>query len=88
MNASCGSGTAWVTLFAGLLTPVIGIVVAFVAWQQWKTARDKLKLDMFDRRLAIFIAVRDYMTAVLNRSDGQGKDFCVPSSDRTCSVSF
>jgi hypothetical protein len=27
----------------------IGLAVGYVAYQQWKTARDKLRLDLYDR---------------------------------------
>ncbi|MBH1745214.1 hypothetical protein I5V28_05150 [Stenotrophomonas maltophilia] len=31
----------------------LAAMVAYVAWQQWRTARNKLKADLFDRRLAL-----------------------------------
>lgn len=39
---------------SALLTPIIAATVAWIAWQQWKTARSKLRLDLFDRRMAIY----------------------------------
>lgn len=47
-----------VTVFSALLTPVLALLAGFIAYRQWRTARDRLKLDLFDRRLAIFEAVR------------------------------
>jgi hypothetical protein len=41
-------------ILQGLLTPVIAIVVTYVAWQQWKTNRIKLNLDRYDRRLRVY----------------------------------
>jgi hypothetical protein len=41
-------------ILQGLLTPVIGIVAIFIAWQQWKTNRIKLILDRYDRRLQVY----------------------------------
>jgi len=41
-------------IFKGLLTPVIACFVAYIAYQQHKTNRDKLRLDLFDKRYKIF----------------------------------
>ncbi len=30
-------------------------MVAYVAWQQWRTARNKLKADLFDRRNSLYV---------------------------------
>jgi hypothetical protein len=38
----------------GLLTPVIGIITTYIAWQQWQTNRNKLKLDRYERRLQVY----------------------------------
>lgn len=41
-------------VFRALLAPVIAGVVAYIAYQQHKTNRDKLRLDLYDRRLKVF----------------------------------
>jgi hypothetical protein len=45
----------------GLLAPVIGGIAGYIAWRQWKTSSQKLKLDLFDRRFRVFQAVRDIL---------------------------
>ncbi|MEZ2346692.1 hypothetical protein [Terriglobus sp. RCC_193] len=53
----------YVTPFA---SPLVALAVGVVAYQQWKTARDKLRLDLYDRRFAIFKTALDfYMKVVL-----------------------
>jgi hypothetical protein len=52
---------AWVSVLAALLTPAIAIVVGLIAWRQWRTARERLKLDLFDRRLPIYEQTRDIL---------------------------
>jgi hypothetical protein len=44
---------------AALLTPVIGVIAIYVAWQQWKLNKRRLKLDLFDKRCEIYKAVRE-----------------------------
>lgn len=41
-------------ILQGLLTPVIGMITTYIAWQQWKTNQSKLKLDRYERRLQIY----------------------------------
>ena len=38
----------------GFLTPIIGVAVIYVAWQQYKTNRNKFRLDLYDRKLKVF----------------------------------
>ena len=41
--------------YASALTPtLIAIFVAFVAYRQWKVARQKLRLDLYNKRFAVF----------------------------------
>lgn len=44
----------WISIFQALLTPTIGIVAAFVAWQQYKLARQKQDIDIFNRRMHVY----------------------------------
>jgi hypothetical protein len=39
-----------------ILTGAIGCVTAYIAIQQWRTNKNKLRLDLFDRRWAVFDA--------------------------------
>ncbi|CAN7353617.1 hypothetical protein LJR118_002058 [Acidovorax sp. LjRoot118] len=38
------------------MTPIVAGFGLWIAYQQWKTAGDKLRLELFDRREAIYIA--------------------------------
>jgi hypothetical protein len=53
---------AWVTVLAALLTPAVAILATIVALQQLRTAREKLKLELFDRRLSIHEQTRDVLS--------------------------
>lgn len=52
--------TPWPVVWAPVLSAfgvfVVGCIAASIAFQQWRTARTKLQLDLYDRRLAIFEA--------------------------------
>jgi hypothetical protein len=62
MNPACSP--AWVAISSALLTPLIAIIVVLIAYRQWKTAHNRLKLDLFDKRLAIHSAARDLIATV------------------------
>lgn len=44
-------------VFTGFGTLIIGACVAYIAWRQWQTARHKLRMDLYDRRLALYRTV-------------------------------
>ena len=52
-------------ILQALLTPVIGIAVVYIAWQQWQANTRKLKLEMYDRRLRIYSEVKAFLSLVL-----------------------
>jgi hypothetical protein len=54
-----------IDISAALLTPIIAILAAYIAWQQWHTNRNKLKLDLFDRRFQILENVRKFIAPIL-----------------------
>ena len=33
---------------------MLGVVAGYIAWRQWRTAHDRLLVDLFDRRFAAF----------------------------------
>ena len=41
-----------------LVTAFIAAVVAFIAFLQWQTAREKVLLDLFDKRFAVYEELR------------------------------
>ena len=58
------SGRDWWPVIQGLGTLTVAGIVAYIAWQQHDTARTKLKLDLFDRRYAIYRGLMDLFAAV------------------------
>lgn len=52
-----------VTGLNALLTPVIACAVGYIAYRQWRTAHNKLRLDLFDKRLQVYINLRNFLIA-------------------------
>ncbi|MDP9968816.1 hypothetical protein J2W39_000039 [Variovorax paradoxus] len=55
----------WTAYLTALLTPVVAIVAAYVAIINARTARNKLKLDLFDRRIKVFTTIRDIVRTTI-----------------------
>jgi hypothetical protein len=67
----------WTTYVQALGTPIVAVIAAgfagMIAYRQWRTARDKLKLDLFGRRHAVYAALVAYfqeVTSVTRPSSG------------------
>jgi hypothetical protein len=63
-----------VKLFSAFLTPVIAMIVAYIAWQQWRTNRQKLILDRYDRRLRIYEEVRKILSIIMRDATASAED--------------
>ena len=62
----------------------MGLAVAIIALQQWQVARNKLRLDLFDRRYKVFEATRLFLSVILSEatfSDAQLLEFYRGTSD-------
>ena len=57
----------WTTNISALLVPTVALLGLFIAYRQWRTAQNKLKLELFEKRLAIYNAaiafIRNVMTS-------------------------
>ena len=63
---------------------IVGLAVAIIALQQWQVARNKLRLDLFDRRYKVFEATRLFLSVILSEatfSDAQLLEFYRGTSD-------
>jgi hypothetical protein len=59
VGAEAGNAQAtWLQYLTALLTPLVAALGIWIAFNQWKTARMKLKLDLFDKRLAVYEVVQ------------------------------
>lgn len=64
---ACGEQSGWLTVVqvgAAALTPIIALVGGWIAWQQVRINRNKLKLDRFDKRFAIHEAAMTFVAGV------------------------
>lgn len=62
----------WTSYISALLTPVIAVLGAYIAFRQWRLGQNKLKLDLFDRRFSVYVAARDFLAGIM--TSGRAKD--------------
>lgn len=46
----------WTAYLSALLTPVIGILGVIIAYQQWRISKNKIKLELYEKRFAVYEA--------------------------------
>ena len=55
-------------VFTASATLVVGVIVAVIAYRQWRVAHEKLILDLFDKRFAVYSeatsAVREFFHSI------------------------
>ena len=44
---------------------MIAVIAIYVAYRQWRTAQNKLKLDLFDRQFTIYLAAKKAIVSVI-----------------------
>jgi len=47
------------------LTPIIAVIAVYITYQQWKTAKLKVDMDRYDRRLKIYQETQGFIYAVM-----------------------
>ena len=54
-----------INVLSALLTPAIAVAVAYVACHQWRTNRNRLKFELYDKRYDAYQAVRDLLEHIM-----------------------
>jgi hypothetical protein len=55
----------WIQVFQALLTPAVAILAGVIAFFQWRTAHQKMVIDLFDRRMKIYADCRDVLQPIV-----------------------
>lgn len=64
MKANMPPEPHWTQYLAALLTPTVAVLGLWLASRQWRTAQNKLKLDLFDRRFTVFAAANAFLLSI------------------------
>jgi hypothetical protein len=58
-----------VEILKALLTPTIAGVTVYIAYQQWRTNKYKIKIDHYDRRLQVYEEVKRALSIIARDAD-------------------
>ncbi len=82
---ACAPQSGWITAMqvgAAALSPIIAVVGGWIAWQQVRINRNKLKLDRFDKRYEVYEASMNFAASMIANGDltiGPYDEFLVKS---------
>jgi hypothetical protein len=64
----------WVDYFQALLTPAIALLGILIAWFQWRTNHNRLKVERFKEKFTRFEATRKLLQSIIKRGDLSEED--------------
>jgi hypothetical protein len=64
----------WMQYLSALSTPAIALMIAMIAFAQWRTARQRMILDLFQRRMDVIDLVSRIASTVLIEGDLHNED--------------
>jgi hypothetical protein len=59
----------WITYLSALLVPAIAALAVAVAVAQWRIARNKLKLELFERRHSVYVATLEAINRIISSEE-------------------
>jgi hypothetical protein len=74
----------WIPIFQALATPAIAIGAVVIAGLQWYLSRERLRLDLFDRRYDVYSKAKEFIAAAYRSDDityGRVQEFRIAISD-------
>jgi hypothetical protein len=55
----------WMQMLQALAVPAIALLAAVIGYFQWRTAHNRVVIDLFDRRMKIFTDCRDILQPII-----------------------
>lgn len=64
----------WTNFLTALLTPTVAVLGSLIAYRQWRTAQNKLKLELFDRRFSVYEASRNLLASIMTSGKAKNEE--------------
>jgi hypothetical protein len=56
----------WVDILQALLTPTVAVFGLIIAYRQWRINKVRLKHELYDRRMAVYTKLIDYLSVIFS----------------------
>jgi hypothetical protein len=63
-----------IMVLSALLTPTIGLIATYIAWQQHVTNRRQFRLALFEKRLTVFNVTVEFIAVILQKGNAKVED--------------
>ena len=63
-----------IKILSALLTPTIAVITVYIAYQQYRTNRTKLTLDLYEKRFSVFQTVSNFIGVIVTRQQPTADD--------------
>jgi hypothetical protein len=61
-------------LLSAAATFIVGLSVAFIGFQQWRLARHKFRLDLFEKRYRVYEAAAQFLSVIMAEANFRDED--------------
>ena len=65
----------WISILQALSVPVIAALAAIIGFRQWRTAHQKLGVDLFEKRWETYVGIRKVISKVARHGTATDEDF-------------
>ena len=62
----------WAQLLQFIATIVVTIFAAYIVYGQWRTAHERVVLDLFERRITVYESVRTVIAEIMRDGTADG----------------
>lgn len=74
----------WTAYIGALLVPTVALLGLLIAYRQWRTAQSKLKLELFEKRLAIYNAATAFVSSVMTSGKATDEELYAKGVNLQC----
>jgi len=59
----------WIDVLSALMTPTIGVMAILIAYQQYKVNSNRLRHELYERRLRVYKSVQSFLSEIIRDAD-------------------